>query len=1004
MSSTQYTWITGRQRTLTFSGTISIIGEASWEQSGYVYVKMDCTLLNGFNLTAFKTKMAKGSVEVLTPLGKIKASVEHSDPPNVYNPNVTFPTPTPMTMTLRLRWEPSNPFHAAHETTTIVSGARSTFSGTFSISAEVEQVVEAYTPGPSEPLAGTYLNRVKSYERVRQSTNIVCAATFGPLSLNRSNTVTNGPYGLDGSYEVYQLAKCESVHADGEAATTCSTIFAYGAPHSKSSSGDITSVRCPLVVVGSWSGSGSTETGAKASTSGGAVWTDQFFIGFGGVQVKYFWAYAQAELQQKADRQVQLQGSIYHFDQPRTEPCELRWFPKGNLAGPGANAGEVLTGPSYNASYTQRQYFARIYGASWSASERQPVVAYLFYPGGISPTGDDPTDTEITTPGLSYPAIKIKHEPDVTVFDGSTTSGWSGTNCTFSTSGGLVKLDTSAAGASATKTISPSYNSEGYRYARLYIRSIGASNLPFTIKIGSKEWERTTTGDGLWAVTTIDLCDPENFDDDHVDAQDTRYPIDGSGVPIAEGQLWGVNRIASVEFKGLSDSGDYEIQDFRLLRQGEATADFLPAKGPLVVYQDPPGSDSGVRGVAIDVDGRLSIEQYWKTNFGFGSVTNFDAYLDATPGFTGTIQSSGYAFIDSASEPVAYLGGGGWLYDSGAWASYLRKRVDNEPVINGQAQHHWIDYHHGCGDPFTGEGYGTNGPMVFRFRKILRGGAWGIVVKKSHVPYSGARVDLKEGASLAGQASANSAGFYATGLPAGKGEVAHDVKLESGTPPRISGSVTTHNRKRERVSFRKEPSEDVRSEPWLLATPWGHLHRTRIIEGNIHHARAEKGVPPWDLENQITSGGADSRPSTALTIAGGIVLVFSRGTGVYWCRSFDDGATFSTPALFMANRYFPITISGDDGQTIFMAFGYNSGTSGPGKIYVRAQGPGDTAPDTERAIVGTGGVLTFEPGVFGLTPVPSQPGRWVLSAVKQGETEPTEFENYDSVGYEWREI
>lgn len=83
------------------------------------------------------------------------------------------------------------------------------------------------------------------------------------------------------------------------------------------------------------------------------------------------------------------------------------------------------------------------------------------------------------------------------------------------------------------------------------------------------------------------------------------------------------------------------------------------------------------------------------------------------------------------------------------------------------------------------------------------------------------------------------------------------------------------------------------------------------------------------------------------------------------------------------------------GWAMAACFIYNSGSTGPGKVAVKVRGPGDTA-------FGPRVTLNFdvEPVGFGISPAPARGGSWILSAVRIGDVEPSEWESTDR-GQTW---
>lgn len=194
------------------------------------------------------------------------------------------------------------------------------------------------------------------------------------------------------------------------------------------------------------------------------------------------------------------------------------------------------------------------------------------------------------------------------------------------------------------------------------------------------------------------------------------------------------------------------------------------------------------------------------------------------------------------------------------------------------------------------------------------------------------------------------------------------------------------------------------SGPFNLHTQFGAYHRAFSNDDGIRYHATPFPQPPFESAVQVTTGGTDTHPRMAESPTGRILLTFHRdGTGAMFAFSDDDGVTFSAPGTLMAGKYFPTIASDQFGGILFAAFAYNSGTSGPGKIYFRRQGPGDSAPGAEFVMDDGATAFEFEPSSFHLSMSEAVTGRWVLTALKSGGSSPTEFASDDD-GETWAEL
>lgn len=210
---------------------------------------------------------------------------------------------------------------------------------------------------------------------------------------------------------------------------------------------------------------------------------------------------------------------------------------------------------------------------------------------------------------------------------------------------------------------------------------------------------------------------------------------------------------------------------------------------------------------------------------------------------------------------------------------------------------------------------------------------------------------------------------------------------------------------------RRPASGEIGREPDVLHTSDGLRWEALVIydEGLARDSlvvRRSHGMPVYGFETQVevANGEEASFPSLAFLAWGRLVCAYTRA-GAFQARySDDDGETWEDEVALIS----PADVAGrihsnPDGETLAIAFRYNSGSSGPGKLYYRFQGPGDTAMSAAAAIVSSSGsAIDFEPESFGLSWDPSL-GAWSLMAKKSGDPGPTRFYSADD-GASWTEV
>lgn len=117
----------------------------------------------------------------------------------------------------------------------------------------------------------------------------------------------------------------------------------------------------------------------------------------------------------------------------------------------------------------------------------------------------------------------------------------------------------------------------------------------------------------------------------------------------------------------------------------------------------------------------------------------------------------------------------------------------------------------------------------------------------------------------------------------------------------------------------------------------------------------------------------------------------------YRAHSDDGGKTWSSLTdMGITNGRWPTTSSSRHGDMFEAAFVFDSGTSGPGTIKLRGKSPGEASYGTVLTAKNSAGSnLKFKDGSFHLSPSVDAANRIVLTAVIDGETEPSSWFSTD---------
>lgn len=126
-----------------------------------------------------------------------------------------------------------------------------------------------------------------------------------------------------------------------------------------------------------------------------------------------------------------------------------------------------------------------------------------------------------------------------------------------------------------------------------------------------------------------------------------------------------------------------------------------------------------------------------------------------------------------------------------------------------------------------------------------------------------------------------------------------------------------------------------------------------------------------------------------------IYAVLSKDDGTIWSSFSDDGGKTWSTVTSMSTGYFA-TIDGRDADLLAGKFVYNTGTSGPGTIYLSFKGRGDASFGSWHQVKDSAGsAIQFEPTSFHARIADDNASRLVLSALVNGETDPSNWWSTD---------
>ncbi len=192
---------------------------------------------------------------------------------------------------------------------------------------------------------------------------------------------------------------------------------------------------------------------------------------------------------------------------------------------------------------------------------------------------------------------------------------------------------------------------------------------------------------------------------------------------------------------------------------------------------------------------------------------------------------------------------------------------------------------------------------------------------------------------------------------------------------------------------------------WNFINRLGHFYRAWSVETGVRITRSRDHLSrlPW-AEDVVIGLPDDRRPTLhGLGSTSPVWALWERAGSVMQAKSLDDGRSWSEPVTIMAGA-FPTGNQSGSGWRVLACLVYDSGTSGPGKIRIRRQGPGQASPGAAFfAKDQTTADIKVEDGTFHVFPANDSTDTWILSAIPEGETDPAEWRSLDD-GLTWKRV
>ena len=182
-------------------------------------------------------------------------------------------------------------------------------------------------------------------------------------------------------------------------------------------------------------------------------------------------------------------------------------------------------------------------------------------------------------------------------------------------------------------------------------------------------------------------------------------------------------------------------------------------------------------------------------------------------------------------------------------------------------------------------------------------------------------------------------------------------------------------------------------------TPDGRYMVATIENADVRFRRAAHSIPAgnvWDSDQVVTSYGDVRQAAFAVSLANqSVSMVIIReiaGSFQAWRGNSNDfGATFGGWS-YVADARRIYNGAGAEGSMYEVYFVYDSGSSGPGRLYGRYRGPGDTSYSAPYLLKNDAGANLKPAEVYAWSnPTQAKDGqaRWVITMTLDGETDPS---------------
>lgn len=728
-----------------------------------------------------------------------------------------------------------------------------------------------------------------------------------------------------------------------------------------------------------------------------------------------------------------------------------------------ADASRTATGGTWSSTLTQRDESITAYdGSGASSANALATTAYGIIAARVSDTwmsaasGYGTTGVIPTNFGGTL-RLKDRRIPCLEMYLADTTAITGGTDTTVSSPTGRRRTWGSMQSLLGYRYLSVSVGSALVTGGK--IRIIRDSGAP-TYLTTSYEWSTDRDGQPLVGAGPfiIDLLSPSNAGADgylspatgavEADNTATTWPED-SGVRRGEGWLSGPGWVDRLEVLGtISGGGATTITGVSLVRADAGNADRAVLLTCLEQQNQLPfvatsGSSARRPFATITTDGRvLAVEEsditVNRSTWTLGNQTGVAMYsvLELIQAFQATrnqglntsllLPGSGGAAWYNYDLPASGLLGGGWLWKAATsqWQSTIDTPLGNGLIVIPEPEATdgtiippsltlQVDYQLGVGmmslPANVGDLFGhantedLTGPTTIVGAVILHSQVYGAILAESEPETSTVAVRTKTGTGVPypderGEGASDTLGYFGTGPDWMRGmNLSHDAYYEDVTLSVVSGPCR-------RVPLRLPLASVPGIE--LLNTRPGWVAIASVESGRIRWRRWEYPTPSGSPTTTalITAGPTDRHPCLFYWQGQRTYLLFWRtgggsGSGVYEMYSDDDGDTWSTPTLAIADGQHPRTAVEPSGGVLRAA--WVATAAAVGNLKGTWQSPGDTSPSATFTFTELGGsALVVKKKGYDISPAADGASRIILTCTIDGETDPSNWYSEDD-GRNW---